>query len=111
MLEINSGMIRNITPLLLALFVSYAGLAQLPNPDRVPELKEKLATTSNDSSRIRYLLSISFHLSYRDFKEAQKHCDQAEALAVIHLFAKRQKEISNGHVFQLRYASSSIGTA
>jgi signal transduction histidine kinase len=81
MLEINPGMIRNITLLLLAFFVSYTGLAQLPNPDRVPELKEKLAKLTNDSLRIRYLLSISFHLSYRDFKEAQKNSDQAEILA------------------------------
>jgi signal transduction histidine kinase len=81
MLEINPGMIRNFTLLSLALFVSYTGLAQLPNPDRVPELKEKLANASNDSLRIQYLRSISFNLSYRDFKEAQKNLDQAEALA------------------------------
>jgi signal transduction histidine kinase len=81
MLEINPGMIRNFTLSLLTFFVSYTGLAQLPNPDRVPELKEKLTSATNDSLRIQYLRSISFNLSYRDFKEAQKHLDQAEALA------------------------------
>lgn len=74
-------MIRNFTLLLLALFVSYTGLAQLPNPDRVAELKQKLNSATNDSLRIQYLLGISFHLSYRDFKEAQKNSDQAEILA------------------------------
>lgn len=74
-------MIRTLTFLLLTLFVSFTGLAQLPNPDRVPELKEKLSNAPNDSVRIQYLLTISFHLSYRDFKEAQKHSDQAELLA------------------------------
>jgi signal transduction histidine kinase/HEPN domain-containing protein len=81
MLEINPGMIRNFTLLLFAFFVSYTGVAQLPNPDRVSEYKEKLAKATNDSLRIQYLRNISFDLSFRDFKESQKSLDQAEELA------------------------------
>lgn len=74
-------MIRHHILLLPLLLASYIGLAQLPNPDMVPELKKKLGSAANDSVRIQYLLSISYNLSYRNFKEAQEYSDQAEVLA------------------------------
>jgi signal transduction histidine kinase len=82
MLEIIIGMTRKLFfTLLLTVFAATSGLAQLPDPTKVAEFKKKIAETKNDSLKIRYLLRISFHLSYRDFRQASKYSDEAEALA------------------------------